>query len=261
MLKMIAAMVVLSGLSAQAEIKTEVVEYKQGGNTLEGFIAYDASVKTKRPVILIIHEWTGLGDYVKGRAKELAEKGYVAFAMDIYGKGVRPTDPKEAAKEAGKYKDNRKLMRERAKAGFDFIKKEPFVDTNKIVAMGYCFGGTVALEMGRAGLPLVGVTSFHGGLSTPTPQDAKNFRAKLLVLNGALDPYTKEEIPGFQKEMDDAKVDYQIINYSGTVHSFTNPKAGNDIKSGSAYNALSDRRSMRAFWDFLQEVAPIQKSL
>lgn len=250
----------LGAFSARAEIKTETVEYKQGDTTLEGYIAYDSNIKGKRPVIMIVHEWTGLGDYVKGRAKELAEKGYVAFAMDIYGKGVRPAQGPEAAKEAGKYKDNRKLMRERAKAGYDFIRTKPYVDSSKMIAMGYCFGGTVALEMGRAGLPLAGVVSFHGGLSTPNPQDAaKNFKAKLLVLHGALDPNVKPEVPGFQKEMDDAKVDYQFISYSGTVHAFTNPQAGNDMSKGAAYNPVSDRRSMVAFLDFLNEVAPISK--
>ncbi|HEY8272249.1 MAG TPA: dienelactone hydrolase family protein [Pseudobdellovibrionaceae bacterium] len=250
----------LGGLVVKAEVKTEVVEYKQDGTTLEGFLAYDPSFKGPHSAILIVHEWTGLGDYVKGRAKELAAKGYVAFALDIYGKGVRPALPKEAAKEAGKYKENRKLMRERAKAGYDFIKAQPFVDSSKIIAMGYCFGGTVALEMGRSGLPLAGVVSFHGGLATPTPQDAKNFKAKLLVLHGAIDPYTKDEVPGFQKEMDEARVDYQLISYGGTVHAFTNPQAGNDIKTGAAYNALSDRRSMQAFMGFLNEVAPIGKA-
>jgi dienelactone hydrolase len=251
--------ILCAGFAAHAEIKTEIVDYKQGGTTLEGFVAYDASIKGKRPVVLIVHEWNGLGDYVKGRAKELAEKGYVAFALDIYGKGVRPTNPQDSGKEATKYKDNRKLMRERAKAGYDFIKTKSYVDASKIVAMGYCFGGTVALEMARSGLPLVGAASFHGGLSTPTPQDAKNIKAKVLVLQGAIDPYTKDEVPGFQKEMNDAKVDYQLISYSGTVHSFTNPEAGNDISTGAAYNASSDRRSMQAFMDFMNEVAPVSK--
>jgi len=246
-------------ITARAEIKTETVEYKQGDTTLEGYIAYDSSFKGKRPVIMIVHEWTGLGDYVKGRAKEFATKGYVAFAMDIYGKGVRPPQGPEAAKEAGKYKENRKLMRERAQAGYDFIKTKPYVDPEHMIAMGYCFGGTVALEMGRAGLPLAGIASFHGGLSNPNPQDAKNIKGKVLILHGAIDPGVKPEVPGFQKEMDDAKVDYQFISYSGTVHAFTNPQAGNDISKGAAYNPVSDKRSMQAFMDFLGEVAPIKK--
>jgi dienelactone hydrolase len=254
----LASALFLMTLAAHGEVKTEVVEYKQGKTTLEGFIAYDPAIKGKRPVILIVHEWTGLGDYAKKRAKEFAEKGYVAFALDIYGKGVRPATPEEAGKEAGIYKDNRKLMRERAKAGLDYIKTRNFADTSKIVAMGYCFGGTVALEMGRAGYPLVGIASFHGGLATPTPQDAKNIKGKVLVLHGAIDPFTKAEVPGFEKEMNDANVDYQFISYSGTVHSFTNPEAGSDIKKGQAYNPVSDRRSMQAFMDFLQEVAPLQ---
>jgi dienelactone hydrolase len=243
--------------SAHAEIKTEVVEYKQGGTPLEGFIAYDTAAKGKRPVILIVHDWMGMTDYVKNRAKEFAAKGYVAFAVDIYGKTSQPKNEGEAAKLAGKYKDDRKLMRERAKAGYDLIKSKSYADGNKVVAMGYCFGGTVALEMGRSGLPLAGITTFHGGLSTPTPQDAKNIKAKVLVLHGAIDPYVKEdEVLAFQKEMNDAKVDYQLVSYSGTVHAFTIPTAGNDIKAGHAYNPVADKRSMTAFMDFLQEVAP-----
>lgn len=253
----LSALISFVAVIAHAEIKTEVVEYKQGSTPLEGFIAYDSAIKGKRPVVLIVHEWTGLGDYVKGRAKQLAEKGYVAFAIDIYGKGVRPATPDAAGKEATKYKDNRKLMRERAKAGLDYIKTRNFADPSKVVAMGYCFGGTVALEMGRAGFPLVGITSFHGGLATPTPQDAKNIKGKVLVLHGAIDPYTKDEVPGFVKEMNEANVDYQFVSYSGTVHAFTNPESGSDIKQGHAYNAVSDRRSMQAFSDFLQEVAPL----
>jgi dienelactone hydrolase len=253
----LALMLLLGAAGAHAELKTEVVEYKQGSTPLEGYLAYDTALKGKRPVILIVHEWTGLGEYVRNRAKELAGKGYVAFALDIYGKGVRPSNPTDAGKEAGKYKDNRKLMRERAKAGLDYIKTRSFVDPTKVIAMGYCFGGTVALEMGRAGLPLAGITSFHGGLNTPTPQDAKNIKGKVLVLHGAIDPFTKDQVPAFQKEMNDAGVDYQFISYSGTVHAFTNPEAGSDLKKGTAYNASSDRRSMQAFMDFLQEVAPL----
>lgn len=244
-------------LASFAEIKTEVVEYKQGKTTLEGFLAYDAAITGKKPVVLIVHEWTGLGEYSKKRAREMAEKGYVAFALDIYGKGVRPTTPEEAGKESNIYKENRKLMRERAKAGLDYIKTRSFADSSKVVAMGYCFGGTVALEMARAGYPLAGVASFHGGLSTPNPKDAKNIKGKLLILHGAIDPFTKAEVPGFQDEMNEANVDYQFISYSGAVHSFTNPDAGNDIKKGQAYNAAADRRSMQAFMDFLKEVAPL----
>jgi len=255
---LIGVFMALNATTAQAKIKTEVVEYKHDGTTLEGFLAYDTAFKGKRPVIMIIHEWTGLGDYIKGRAKELAAKGYVAFALDIYGKGVRPTDPKEAEKESAKYKEDRKLMRDRAQAGYDFIKAKDFVDPDKMVSMGYCFGGTVALEMARKGLPLTGTVSFHGGLETPTPQDAMNIKSKLLILHGALDPYVKKDVPAFQKEMDDAKVDYQFISYSGAVHAFTNPESGNDISKGAAYNAVADRRSMVAFLTFLKEVAPLK---
>jgi dienelactone hydrolase len=248
----------LSSLIAHAEIKTEVVDYKQGGTALQGFIAYDTSIKGKRPVILITHDWMGMTDNVKNRAKEFAGKGYVAFAIDIYGKDSQPKNAQEAGALAGKYKENRKLMRERAKAAYDWVKNKSYADNSKMIAIGYCFGGTVALEMGRAGYPLVGITTFHGGLATPTPQDAKNIKGRVLVLHGALDPFVKaEEVAGFQKEMNDAHVDYEVVSYSGTVHSFTIKDAGSDIKSGAAYNPVSDKRSMQAFMDFLADVAPV----
>ncbi|MBC7371493.1 MAG: dienelactone hydrolase family protein [Bdellovibrionaceae bacterium] len=247
----------LVAVAAHAEIKTEVVDYKQGGTALQGFVAYDSAVKGKRPVIIIVHDWMGMTDNVKNRAKDYAAKGYIAFAADIYGKDAQPKDQSAAGALAGKFKADRKLMRERAKAAYDFIKTKPYADGSKMIAMGYCFGGTVALEMGRAGYPLVGITTFHGGLATPTPQDAKNIKAKVLVLHGALDPHVNaEEVAAFQKEMNDAKVDYQFVAYSGAVHSFTIKDAGSDLKTGSAYNAVADRRSMQAFMDFLGEVAP-----
>ncbi|MGZ3775598.1 MAG: dienelactone hydrolase family protein, partial [Bdellovibrio sp.] len=208
-----------------------------------------------RPAVIIVHQWMGLTDNEKMRAKKLAEQGYVAFALDIYGKGVRPKNTDEAGKFATQYKSDVKLYRQREKAALDFLLKNKKVDPKKIVFMGYCFGGGGALEAARAGFPIVGAVSFHGSLSTPNPQDTKNVKSKLLVLHGALDPFVPmKDVEGFVKEMNDAKADYQLILYSGAVHAFTQKEAGNDITKGAAYNETADKRSWDAFLNFLKEL-------
>jgi dienelactone hydrolase len=169
--------------NAYGGLHTETVEYKQDGIVLEGYLAYDDSIKGKVPGILIMHEWTGIGPYVKKRANDIAGLGYVAFAADIYGKGIRPKDAKEAGAQAGIYRADRRLMRERAKAGLEELKKQEFVDLKRIAVMGYCFGGGVALELGRSGADIAGVVSFHGNLDTPNPEDANNIKAKILVFH------------------------------------------------------------------------------
>lgn len=239
---------------SQATIKTQTIEYSQGGSILEGYLSYDDAIAGKRPGLIIIHDWLGNNEYTKMRAEQMAKLGYVAFAADIYGKGIRPT-PKDASAQAGKYKSDRPLLRARAKAAYDLLAANPKVDPKKMLAMGYCFGGTTVLEMARDGLPLLGVVSFHGGLNTPTPQDAKNIKAKILVAHGAIDPYVKaDEVAAFQKEMNDANVDYQFISYSGAVHAFTIKSSGNDIKTGAAYQEKADQRSFAAMKAFFEEV-------
>ncbi|RYD72588.1 MAG: dienelactone hydrolase family protein, partial [Sphingobacteriales bacterium] len=211
---------------AQAQIKTQTIDYKDGETALEGYLAYDESVKGKRPAVLVVHEWMGITDYTKKRCEELAKMGYIAFAPDIYGKGIRPTNMKEAGAQAGKYKGDRNLMRSRVNAGLNWLQKQENVDTKKIAAIGYCFGGTTVLELARSGANILGVVSFHGGLDNPKPEDAKNIKAKVLVCHGAIDPNVpQEQVNAFMKEMNDAKVDYQFIAYSGAVHAFTNPAA------------------------------------
>ena len=155
--------------SAEAKVKTEVVEYKAGDATLQGFLAYDDANTKPRPGVLLIHDWMGVEGYAESRAKQLAELGYVAFAADIYGKGIRPANPKEAGGLAGKYKGDRALYRERLKAGFAQLTGNKLVAPGKVAVIGYCFGGTGALELARSGADLKGVVTFHGGLSTPTP--------------------------------------------------------------------------------------------
>lgn len=240
---------------AQAAIKTEVVEYKEGNITLEGYLAYDDANTRQRPGILIVHEWMGLDDYTKRRAREIAALGYVAFAADIYGKGIRPKNQEEASALATKYKSDRPLLRTRAKAALDYLTSHKLVSTDRMAALGYCFGGTTALELARAGADLKGVISFHGGLNTPNPKDAKNIKASVLILHGGDDPYVPmDEVIAFQKEMRDAKVNWQMIFYGGAVHSFTNPNAGSDSSKGAAYNKKADEQSFEEMKRFLKTV-------
>ncbi len=247
----------LAASIAAAEIKTEVVTYKQGGQTLEGFLIYDSALaaKQKLPGVVVVHDWMGVGDYVKMRGTQLAELGYVAFVADIYGKDARPKDSKGAAEIAGKYRGgDRKNLRARIDAAFKELRKSKFVDSEKLAGMGYCFGGTAALEMARMGLNLKGVVSFHGGLTAPEGVKNSSIKSKVLVLHGAIDPYVKDaEVLAFQKEMNDAKVDYQLVAYSGAVHSFTHKDAGTDISTGAAYNELADKRSFIAMKNFFEE--------
>ncbi|UXR65254.1 dienelactone hydrolase family protein [Bdellovibrio bacteriovorus] len=254
-----AVVTILSGAMAMADVKTEAVDYKDGKTVLEGFMAYDESAKGPRPAVIIVHQWMGLTDHEKNSARMLAEKGYVVLAADIYGKGKLPGSPAEAGKLAGEYKGNIKLFREREKAAFEFLKKNKNVDAKHIVIMGYCFGGTGALEAARSGLPVVGAVSVHGGLATSNPEDARNIKGKILVLHGAIDPHVPPaEVNGFMKEMNEAKVDYQFVAYSGAVHAFTQKEAGNDPSKGAAYNEAAARRSWQALLLFLNEVAPVK---
>ena len=255
-LPLIALVVVAAATSlpASAAVKTEVVEYRDGDQICEGFLAYDDATKGKSPGVVVVHEWMGLGDYARDRAKQLAGLGYVAFAADIYGKGIRAKDAGEAGQLAGKYKGDLPLLRSRARAAFDTLARNGRVDAAKIFAIGYCFGGTTVLELARSGAPLAGAVSFHGGLATKDPSDAKNVKGRVLVLHGAADPYVPPaEVAAFQKEMDEAKVDWQMVFYSGAVHSFTNPASGNDPSKGVAYNAKADRRSWEAMKAFFAE--------
>jgi dienelactone hydrolase len=251
------AALLLAALSpaARAEIKTEVVEYKSGDTTLQGFLAYDDAAAKPRPGVLLIHDWMGVSDYAESRAKQLAELGYVAFAADIYGKGVRPKDTKEASGLAGKYKGDRPVYRERLNAGLAQLTANKLVQPGQVAVIGYCFGGTGALEVGRAGDNVKGIVTFHGGLSTPTPADAKNIHCPVLVLHGADDPFVKpDEVAAFKKEMEDAHVKYTFIAYPGAVHSFTRPDAGNDNSKGAAYNEAADKQSWAEMQKFFHQI-------
>jgi dienelactone hydrolase len=240
--------------AAFAKAVTRTIEYKDGDVVMEGYLAVPAGLKGKAPGVLVVHEWTGLGSYVKKRAEQLADLGYIAFAPDIYGKGVRPANPEEAGKTAGIYKGNRPLLRQRIKLALEELRKQKNVDQTKIDAIGYCFGGTTVLELARSGADINGVISFHGSLDTPTPEDAKNIRAKVLAFHGAEDPFVPaKDVAAFEDEMRKGNVDWQFVKYAKAVHSFTVPDAGNDPSKGQAYNAEADRRSWEGMKVFFRE--------
>jgi dienelactone hydrolase len=240
---------------ASAGLHKEVLEYKHGDVTLEGYLAYDDSIKGTRPGILVIHDWMGIGPYVKTRADQLAGLGYVAFAIDMYGKGIRPKNTEEASAQASIYRQDRQLMRSRAKAGLDVLMKQPLVDTKQIAVIGYCFGGGTALELARSGVDIAGVVSFHGNLDTPHPEDAKNIKAKVLVLHGANDPFVpQKDVDAFWDEMRQTTVDWQMVIYGGAVHGFTNSASGNNTSTGLAYNEKADQRSWQAMRMFFGEI-------
>lgn len=235
-------------------IKTQIVEYREGDTVCEGYLAYDDAKSGKRPGVLVAHEWGGCGDYMYKRCEMLAEMGYVAFALDIFGKGIRAQTFPDCEKISKPYYEDRQLTRRRAKAGLDQLVKQPNVDAGKVAAIGYCFGGIVVLELARSGADVKGTVAFHGQLSTPNPADAKNIKGKVLILHGAIDPVVPPaEVAAFEKEMEDAKIDWQLVSYGGAVHTFTNwnlPTTG----MPAAYNEKADKRSWIAMQDFFNEI-------
>jgi len=247
-------LVLLWALPASSAVKTEEVEYLHGKTALQGFFAYDDATASRRPAVMVVHEWWGHGPYVRRRVQELARLGYLAFANDMYGKGVYAKTHEEAGKLAGAVRGERGLMRERALAGVEILRKHRLADPERLAAIGYCFGGTAVLELARAGADLKGVASFHGALDTPHPERTKDVKAKILVLHGADDARVGLAIPGFQEEMRRAKADWQLISYGRAVHSFTVPEAGSDPSKGAAYNEAADKRSWQALKAFLNEV-------
>jgi dienelactone hydrolase len=242
--------------AAMGEVQTKSVEYRDGDVMLQGFVAWDPDQSSKAaPGILVVHQWLGLTDYEKSRCKQLAELGYVAFALDIYGKDVRPANTQEAGKVAGIYKGDRELYRRRLNLGLAQLRAQSGVAADKIAAIGYCFGGTGVLELARSGAKVNGVVSFHGGLDSPSPEDGKNIQGKVLVCHGADDPFVPvKDIDAFKTELNTANVDWQMIYYSGAVHSFTQPMAGNDNSRGAAYNEKADQRSWEAMKSFFSEL-------
>lgn len=240
--------------------KAQPVDYKQDTVALQGILVTDpaagaGAAKGKRPGVVLFTDWMGVSESAQAKAAQVAKLGYVVFVADVYGKGKKPKDNKEAGAMAAVYKSDRNLMRQRAQAGLAQLKAAPGVDTTRLGAMGYCFGGTVALELARSGADLDGAASIHGNLDTPDPAMARNIKGSILVLHGAADPYVPaQQLKNFQDEMHGSKVDWRMVSYGGAVHSFTKPEAGNDPSQGQAYDPKADARSSEELKDFFAEI-------
>jgi dienelactone hydrolase len=236
-----------------SDLHTETVEYGHGELLLEGYLAYDRTASGKRPGILIIHDWSGLGSEVRRRAAMLAAEGYVAFGLDLYGKGVRPQTTEERRKLTGALRADRPLMRARAAAGLDVLRNAGVCD-GRLASIGYCIGGLTALELARSGADLQGVVSFHGSLDTPNPADGRNIRGRVLVCHGAEDPHVPQaQVAAFMDEMRSARVDWQLVFYGGAMHAFAVP--GTDApEMGLRYDPAADRRSWKTMLDFFAEI-------
>jgi dienelactone hydrolase len=249
----------MSGIAlASPKIKTETVLYRAQGQVMKGYLAFDENIKGKRPGILVVHEWWGLNDYARKRARMLAELGYTALAIDMYGNDKVATHPADAQKFSSELMQNFPLAKARFLAGMEFLKEKPFVDPTRIAAIGYCFGGGIVLNMARQGVDLKGVVSFHGGLTAVRPAQPGTIKARILVLAGGADKVVPpEQIAAFKKEMEAAQADYRVIIYPGAMHSFTNPEADKLAKEFHlpiGYNAEADRKSWEEMKQFLTEI-------
>jgi len=241
-----------------ANITADTVTYRAGATTLQGYLAVDEARQGKRPAVLVVHEWWGLNDYIRGRARQLAELGYSALAVDMYGDGKTGADPGEAGALMTAALGDRVALEARFKAALDLVSSQASVDAARVGAIGYCFGGAVVLHAARIGLPLRGVVSFHGSLGSfhkPAPGSVK---AKVLVCHGGADSLVPDEqIAAFKQEMADAKVDCRFVVYEGALHGYTNPEATEKGKAYGmplAYEAEADRKSWADMQAFFAEV-------
>ncbi len=241
-------------LAALPALAGQPLSYADGPTRLAGYVAHPAA-KGKAPGVVVIHQWMGLTDHERKVSDDLAKLGYVALAADIYGEGVHPKDAGEAGKLAGSFKGDRALYRRRIAAAIEALKAQQGVDGSRLAVIGFCFGGTGALEAARAGLPVKGVVSFHGGLDVPAAFSATATSAKVLVCHGADDPWVPaKEVVAFQDEMRKAKADYVFVAYAGAVHAFTQKEAGSDNSKGAAYNETAQRRSWQHMQTFFREI-------
>lgn len=253
---LLSSLILCLGLSAPAAAGENVV-YNDGETRLEGYWV-DAKCKADKPapVVMIVHQWKGLGDYEKRRAEQIADHCYDAFAIDMYGQGVRPQSREDAGKQAGKYKNDPALARARLQAALAYARNRKDDEQTPVAVMGYCFGGTMALELARSGADIEGAISFHGGLSTPAPVTEPGIiQAAIQVHHGAADPHVPaEEVHAFMDEMNTADADWMLVHYADAVHAFTEQEAGNDPSTGAAYNEKADQRSWTATLNFLAEI-------
>ena len=246
----------LSSENAEAAIKSQKVVYKVGAKEFTGYLAFDDSISGKRPGVIVVHEWWGHDAYARKRADMLAAQGYTALALDMYGTGVLAEHPKDAgtfAKEASKNPDVKKA---RFLAALDELKKHGTVDASKTAAIGYCFGGSVVLDMARAGIDLDGVVSFHSSLGLSIKPRLGGVKAKVRVFHGGGDKFVKKKtLDNFLAEMEATGADFKFVSYPGVAHSFTNPEAtarGKKFKLPLAYNAEADTDSWSQTMDFFK---------
>ena len=242
----------------ESRIVGSEVTYSSDGTTMKGYLAYDAAKGGKQPGVLVVHEWWGLNDYARRRARMLAELGYTALAVDMYGAGKQATHPADASKFASEVMQNIETTKGRFLAALELLRRQESVDPSQVAAIGYCFGGGVVLHMARFGVDLKGVASFHGNLATQRPAQPGVVKARVLVCNGEDDSFvTREQIDQFKKEMSAAGVDLQFISYAGAVHAFTNPEAdslGTKFNLGIAYNKAADEKSWVELQQFFKRV-------
>jgi len=255
---LIVLFVTLLALPAATQAAGSPITYRSGETTLKGYLATPEGVSDKTPGILVVHEWWGHNDYARHRADMLAELGYTALAVDMYGDGKTADHPEDAGKFSGAVKNNLPVAKARFDAALELLRSQPGVDPKRIAAIGYCFGGGIVLEMARQGVDLEAVVSFHGSLGTSSPAEPGKIKARILVLNGADDPFTTpEQIAAFKQEMDAAGAKYRFVNYPGAVHSFTNPGAdayGTKFNLPLAYNEAADKASWEAMLEIFKEV-------
>lgn len=255
----VALLALALAVPAHAAIREEPVSYKDGDTEMRGYIVYDDARKDRRPGILVVHEWWGITKHVRDSARELAGMGYTAFAVDMFGEGKTADNPKAAGQLAGSVRKNPPVMQSRFNAARALLVKHPTVDAKRIGAIGYCFGGSVVLDMARMGTDLAGVVSFHGN-PTPAAKPAAPgaVKARVLVLNGADDPLVKPDaIEAFKKEMDAARVQFRWVDYPGAVHAFTNPEAteaGKKFNMPVAYHPEADKQSKAEMTKFFAEL-------
>ena len=235
-------------------IFSNTVNYLDGGTLLQAFFAYDDAFEGRRPAVLIAHTWGGRDEFVNNKARQLAELGYVAFALDMYGQGILGSSPEENAALMQPFIDDRQLLQQRINAALYAVRLLPWVDDKNIAAIGFCFGGLCVLDLARMGADIKGVVSFHGLLNEPQNQLTRPVLAKVLALHGHDDPMaTDTQVKAFYQEMSNLQVDWQLHHYGNTVHAFTNPKA-NAPSLGTVYNEIAAKRAWQSMTNFLQEI-------